>query len=280
MNYESNIDFLNLNSFRFHYFGHQECDPNHTYGPEVRNEYMLKFVKKGMGVYRINNSSYKIKEHTCFMVFPGEVTYYKADHNFPWEYFWFSFSGEKAQDFLSKSGITSQNPIIQIKNLEYIETLFEHIRNKKIKKDSVDELFYTGLFSQILSELFRTSGYSEVITVNNIKTHNNSFIKEAVNYINLNYTKDISVTYVADHVGLERAYFSKLFKETKGISPIEYLTEIRLKSAKSLLINSKMSVKSIALASGFKDIYYFSQAFKKITGVSPLEYRNQQQVVP
>ena len=68
-------------------------------------------------------------------------------------------------------------------------------------------------------------------------------------------------------------YFSKLFKNKTGVNFIDYLTNIRIEKAKTLLADSDKSMKEICVTVGYSDPNYFSRIFKKVTGVTPTEYK-------
>ena len=101
----------------------------------------------------------------------------------------------------------------------------------------------------------------------------NSVAKKAMLYIQENYSKDISLDDVSGLVNISPYYFSKLFKQETGKNFIEYLTEIRLKNARELLQDSRLSIKEICAQSGYSDPNYFSRIFKKYEGVTPSEFR-------
>lgn len=94
------------------------------------------------------------------------------------------------------------------------------------------------------------------------------------NFQDPDFSLDESITasgYCTDHM-------RRLFRRETGKTPHEYLTELRMKNAKKLLISRKISnytINEIAAFSGFRDAAYFSRTFKKTTGVSPAEYREQ-----
>lgn len=98
-------------------------------------------------------------------------------------------------------------------------------------------------------------------------------INEAVQFINMNYARQISQTDVADASNVSTAYLSRLFKEEMNIGFQEYLTKVRLKNAERMLAETNLSVKEIALAVGYPDEKYFSRIYKKVTGIKPSEYR-------
>jgi two-component system response regulator YesN len=96
----------------------------------------------------------------------------------------------------------------------------------------------------------------------------------AMSYMQDRYTQDIRLEEVAAHVGLSPSYFSRMFKETYGMTFIDALTQIRMEEAKKRLTKGE-SVKAVAYSVGYHDPNYFTRIFKKVTGVSPREYREQ-----
>ena len=106
-----------------------------------------------------------------------------------------------------------------------------------------------------------------------IPTKNHELIKRAILYISHNFSGELTLEEVADHVHLNPAYFSSLFKQSTGSSFKEYLNMVRIEESKRLLANTDYSVIDIAVASGFGDQSYFSRVFKKYTGLTPRQYR-------
>lgn len=97
-------------------------------------------------------------------------------------------------------------------------------------------------------------------------------IEAACRYIEANLGKMITRDEVAEHIWLSPSYFSRLFKKMVGIGYNEYLTDLRIKKAKQLLMQN-VSVAEIAVVVGFRDARYFSIIFHKKTGYTPSEYR-------
>lgn len=98
-------------------------------------------------------------------------------------------------------------------------------------------------------------------------------IQSLVDYLSSYYMEDISLDYLSTSLSISPAYLSKIFKEETGSSPIQYLIQIRLEKAKSLLGSSSLPIKNVAKAVGYDDAYYFSNLFKKHYNLSPSAYR-------
>ncbi|KOS63207.1 helix-turn-helix transcriptional regulator [Lysinibacillus agricola] len=98
-------------------------------------------------------------------------------------------------------------------------------------------------------------------------------MEQALQYIHENYAKQLSVSKIAEELGVERRRFAYLFEQHTGMNPSAYLTEYRIRRAKELLKYDDSPVAEIAECVGYVDCFYFSRVFKKCTGMSPTTYR-------
>ncbi|RCX08493.1 two-component system response regulator YesN [Anaerobacterium chartisolvens] len=99
-------------------------------------------------------------------------------------------------------------------------------------------------------------------------------IDRAIDFIDKNYNRDITLTVVANYVSLNYSYFSSLFKESTGISFVEYLKGLRIGKAKEMLKNRDYKVMEIAEKVGYCNPKHFSKIFRSLTGITPQEYRD------
>lgn len=104
--------------------------------------------------------------------------------------------------------------------------------------------------------------------------HSRSLAEMAKNYIQLNFSKDLDMTMVANRVSVSYSYFSKLFKEKVGLSFSEYLTKVRMEKALSLLNDPNNKISDIAQTIGYQNPKNFTRAFGKHFGFSPTDYRD------
>ena len=103
------------------------------------------------------------------------------------------------------------------------------------------------------------------------------YIKEALSFIEQNFQNDISVEDIAAFCNLNRSYFGKIFRDTVGISPQEFLISYRMSKAGELLKMTSLSIADIGNAVGYPNQLHFSRAFKNVYGVSPRAWRYEQQ---
>ena len=85
----------------------------------------------------------------------------------------------------------------------------------------------------------------------------------------------MSVAEIADHVGMNREYCTKLFKKSTGYNLKEYIVNEKMKAAKTLLSTTELPITLISSHVGYGNYSNFTRSFKQITGMTPLEYRKQ-----
>ena len=98
-------------------------------------------------------------------------------------------------------------------------------------------------------------------------------IEAILQFIHEHYQEHLTVTHIADLFKIERRHLAYIFKRYTGMSPLNYLTEYRIRRSKELLRQEQYSIAKVAELVGFDDNLYFSRIFKKRTGYSPSAYR-------
>ena len=106
------------------------------------------------------------------------------------------------------------------------------------------------------------------------KEKDNNMVLEIIKYINRHYAENITLQQICGEFSRSRSCISHAFKKETGRSFREYLIDVRIQSAKSLLCHSNLTISEIAFSVGFNDSNYFSSVFKSHTGISPRMYRN------
>ena len=112
----------------------------------------------------------------------------------------------------------------------------------------------------------------------NLAEKRTSLIKfeSVLSYIEENYKKDICLDELSSIMNISTTYFSNNFKSVFHISPKQYILNKRLEEAQRLLLQSELSIKEIAYATGFQNESYFSEYFSSRIGISALKFRNRE----
>lgn len=105
----------------------------------------------------------------------------------------------------------------------------------------------------------------------------NHMVELAKEYVEEHYYENLTLTDVAQKVGISPSYLSTLFQKQMGKGFVDYLNEIRIEHACTYLQQHYLKTYEIAYKVGFKDEKYFSKVFKKVTGRPPSEYRKKVQ---
>ena len=106
-----------------------------------------------------------------------------------------------------------------------------------------------------------------------MKTYHLRTVEHAKEYINENFSRDISLCELASHCCVSPFHFSRIFKKFTAYTPHQYLLNIRLKHGEMLLKNSAALVSDISFLSGFNSVEYFATAFKSRYLMSPSQFR-------
>ncbi|MCB0209848.1 MAG: helix-turn-helix domain-containing protein [Anaerolineae bacterium] len=97
-------------------------------------------------------------------------------------------------------------------------------------------------------------------------------MRNAITFLRENYAVPFNATQTAAAVGISPSHLRALFEKWLGESPKKFHTRHRIKQAKRLLSQQKLSVSEVAFHVGFADVHHFSRVFKQITGMAPSQY--------
>jgi len=248
--------------------GMEKCKPSYSYGPAVRDHYLIHFIIRGSGIFYVNGKSYEIKANQGFLICPNVVTYYEADNEEPWEYTWVGFKGIKAENYLKLANLNQENPIFECANGEFVKKCFEDmIKSTELKFGR--EFRLQGLLGVFLSELIEEAGKNVVIS----SSYKELYIKKSLQFVEANYFRKLYISEMAKSVGLNKNYFSAFFKENIGVTPQQYIIKFRINKACELMSNSGLTISDISRSVGYDDTLGFSKVFKKEKGISPKSYR-------
>lgn len=256
---------------KLYYCGTEDCTPGHSWGPAVKDHYKIHYVHSGKGIFKIGEETYTIKAGQCFLICPDIVSYYEADKEDPWTYYWVAFNGLNVHSYLDRAGLTPEYPVASCSNDDIIIDCFSRMFEGSKTSASGDLRLLSSLyeFLSIIIDEFAGKTYADKST-----KKDNFYITKAIEWFEINYSSSVSISEIANYIGLNRKYFSRLFKESVGMSPQNFLINFRLNKACDLMKNSYLSIGEISRSVGYEDQLLFSRTFKKFKGVSPNQFRS------
>lgn len=172
-----------------------------------------------------------------------------------------------------KAGVIS----IPDKRREYVEALMQKMLFESEGQDMLSPAFIkTGLLELILF-MIRCQRFEQNV-MKEIDV-DNRLMQEIATYIYENYEKKLSLDDLSEKFHISKSYLSKKFKTITGLGIKEYIINVRIKNACTLLLETNKSITDIAFECGFNDSNYFGDAFKHSKGMSPNKYRRNKETM-
>ena len=258
--------------------GIEKCKPNHSYGPTIREHFIIHMVIKGKGIYKTDTSMYHLSKGHFFIIFPEEQTFYQADKSDPWEYTWIGFNGSKAASLLEVLGIDKKHPVGEIKDFDNI--LIEVEKNLNLSPfEEIARMKMVGFLYNLFTHL-------ETITDDTLLGQTDKYNKqisyshEAIKYIRQNYQdENFKIKDISNYLALNESYLSYIFRQVTGQTLHSYLVEFRIQKSRKLLETTDLTVKEISEKVGYKNPLSFTRIFKQIMNMPPSEYKKTNQII-
>lgn len=156
---------------------------------------------------------------------------------------------------------------------KHIDRVFKNLRTEYKNNDLFSAQLTDNYIYEILSNIYKLIFVDNEDNLGDISTQSNE-INIAIRYVYNNYSEKLTLPAVAKLVNMNPSYFSRYFKKVTGITFMDYVNNIRIKNAVTLITDTNMSLTDIAQACGFNNQSYFCRQFQKIIGCSAGKYRN------
>ncbi|MBN2105600.1 AraC family transcriptional regulator [bacterium] len=263
--------------------GSADLPPNTSYPPtkhpdaymfdshhgRILHEFQIIYITRGKGSFESKATGKKqIEEGTLMILFPGIWHRYMPDQRTGWREHWISFNGIQPQKFSQYNILSPEKAVIKIgldeTLIQLYQKVLELIESENVGfRETITALTYQIIAQIITKEKLKKFGSKEIeIIVQNAKT----IMMDRID-------RQIQIEALAEELGVGYSWFRRMFRHYTGLPPIQYFLQLKLNKAKNLLLSTTLSVKEIAMITGFESQYYFSKFFKKRMGVSPIQLR-------
>lgn len=159
---------------------------------------------------------------------------------------------------------------VQIKDRKRLQSTYSQLQSVAFN----EAIIINKWKGHLINDLIQTySVENQLLTVKDQPKINDLIINKAVEYLNNNFFNDITIKDVSKKYALSPVQFSRRFYSSIGVSPSEYLTSLRLRKARTLLLETDFTVENIAIQCGYNNGFYFSRVFSKKMKMSPSQFR-------
>ncbi|KQX62989.1 AraC family transcriptional regulator [Paenibacillus sp. Root444D2] len=261
----------------------------YTSVPSHRHDFIeFSFVLEGKGKERINGTEHDMLPGTIVLLLPYQIHEYQADADETLLMYICNFdmklltSGPESawglHEFLLGRDNT-QPAHIQLQGKAYEEglRLWERIYNEHDSSLAWRPIMLRSLLLEALSLFVRNSDNHETARTERQCTVSSKDIWSVVQYVYDHYLDPLSLTSLSEQFHIHPTQLSTHFGESFGIHFVDFLHELRIRHACSLLISSNLPISHVAYESGFSSYPTFSRTFLRIKGMTPSQYRKQQE---
>lgn len=226
-------------------------------------DYELELFTKNGGLSHINGKSYPITKGSFLLAQPGDKR--QSTLHFSARFVHFGTNDQRTKELLQT--ISGFHTGIDFDKYEPL--LIDICETSLTFEPDSDILGATKLLS-LLCNLKKDCLLNPVTSPT---TDQQSAISEAIEYMRQSYMEPLSVDDISKHCSLSSSYFYKLFLNTAHTTPNNYLLNIRLSAAKTLLATTIMPISEVAEKCGFHSQAYFSDCFRRHFQISPRQFR-------
>ena len=237
----------------------------------------LFYVVDGKGEFNIQGQRFPVKANDFVIINPQVEHTELSSPDEPLEYI---VLGIKGLSFSNLTPVSEGGHPFSFFNLRDEQKDILRYLNAMVQEATSQSMSYElvchNLLEILLIKILRHQHFDLEVGKQSKATKDISFIKH---YLETYYHESIQLEDLASMTHLSRFYISHSFKKEIGMSPMEYLIDIRIKESKILLRTTNYSISQVADIVGFTTPTYFSKQFRKSTGISPTDYREQFQGV-
>lgn len=237
----------------------------------VLKEFQMLYISSGRGTFESKaNSSANIESGHAFLVFPGVWHRYSPDLETGWHEYWIGFDGELARRWLQHEFISPKNPVVRIHAENIVLATFSRVMQViRVSSPALQQIL-AGATHNLLGLVYSAQQAQPVAP-----SQNPHVMELAIARIQSEFKRDLNLEVLAQELGVSYSWFRHAFAAHTGLSPHQYLLELRLVHARNLLADTEFSIKEIAAQTGFEDELYFSRLFRQKLNITPSQWRRQ-----
>ncbi|OFX57327.1 MAG: hypothetical protein A2066_16855 [Bacteroidetes bacterium GWB2_41_8] len=233
------------------------------------DDHQLIFCTKGGGIIQISGDLVPFNQNQYCIIPQGFTFKIQTGDTDPSVFLTCKFNGEKSK-IMEKDFTVVRDLIPSVNNMVANRMmLFDELFSNLTKGFYNANYQYINLcFGHLLATFIYASRTSD-----DLMEEQNPGISHAIQFMEQNLSKKLSLDEIAEAAGYSPSYLTTLFRKKTGYSPSSYFSHLKITKACEYLDFSKVKIKEISFLMGYSDPYYFSKDFQKKMGISPRNYR-------
>ena len=236
----------------------------------ILDGFALVYISSGRGKFESKpDFSAHLEPGHAFLLFPKTWHRYAPDPETGWHEHWIGFNGEIPCRWLRHKLFSAKNPVAKINAEDTVLATFSRIMQSIRANRPALQQIMAGATDNLMGLIYSAQQAQPAADAQNPNT-----IELAIARIQNGYASDLNMESLAQELGVSYSWFRSTFTVHTGLSPHQYLLELRLVRARNLLAETEFSIKEIATQTGFEDEFYFSRLFRQKLNLSPSQWRN------
>lgn len=232
--------------------------------------FALLYISSGGGTLESKpHFSAAIEAGQAFLLFPGVWHRYAPHAETGWHEHWVGFDGEMARRWLRHRFFSAQNPVVKIGAEDTVLATFSRVMQAVRANRPALQQILAGATNNLMGLFYSAQQAQSAVDVQNANV-----IERAISRIQDEFDRNLDMKRLAQELSVSYSWFRHTFATHTGLSPHQYLLELRLVRARSLLAETELPVKEIALQTGFEDELYFSRLFRQKLNLTPTQWRD------
>ncbi len=225
----------------------------------------ILYCTKGSGTFLYNGKKKTIAPYTAIFIPAGLPHEYYPNEEI-WDIHWIVPSGSALDELFLHFDFDGLC-FFELGDVKMLEHHFRKMHDALMSDKIYGNYRASGYLYDFLIEFYRLA------TEAGTAVTANSAVIMAVDYINANYTDEITMEQLCDVAGVSKQHLCRLFRSTLNSRPMEYTAKRRIQAAKELLTDTNLSVEEIAEQTGFCTGSYFCKLFRRYEGMTPTQFR-------
>jgi len=236
----------------------------------VLDSFALVYVCSGRGKLELKpNFSAPVEPGHVILLFPRVWHRYAPNPETGWHEYWIGFDGEMPRRWLRDRFISKKNPLVRVNAEDTVLATFSRMMQSIRASRPALQQILAGATYNLMGLVYSAQQAQPAAD-----TQTADVIERAISRIHNEFEREFDMRLLAQELGVSYSWFRHMFAAHTGLSPHQYLLELRLVRARNLLGDTELPIKEIAMQTGFEDEFYFSRLFRQKLNITPSQWRN------